>query len=76
LSGKAQGPEFKLHYQQKKRNKQTNKEAGHQRLMPIILATQETKTRIITIQSQPGKIVQETVFQNTQHKIGLAEWLM
>jgi hypothetical protein len=33
----------------------------HQWLTPIILATQEAEIRIITVQSQPGKIVYETL---------------
>jgi hypothetical protein len=32
-------------------------------LVPIILATQEAEIRRITVQSQPGQIVQETLSQ-------------
>jgi hypothetical protein len=37
--------------------------AGHQWLMPVILATQEAKIRRIMIQSQPRKIVLETYLE-------------
>jgi hypothetical protein len=36
--------------------------------MPIILATQEAEIRRIAVQSQPGKIAQETLSQKYQHK--------
>jgi hypothetical protein len=36
--------------------------------MPIILATQETEIRRLTVQSQPGQIVHETLSQKTLHK--------
>jgi hypothetical protein len=35
---------------------------------PVILATQEAQIRRITIPSQPGKIVLETLSQKTHHK--------
>jgi hypothetical protein len=42
--------------------------------MPVILATQEAEIRRITIQSQPGHIVQETLSQKKYlHKKGLVE---
>jgi hypothetical protein len=50
-------------------------QAGHQWLKPIILATQEAEIRRITVQSQPGKIVCETLSQKIHHKKGLVEWL-
>jgi hypothetical protein len=36
--------------------------------MPAVLAAQEAEIRRIMIQSQPGKIVHETLFQKTLHK--------
>jgi hypothetical protein len=50
-------------------------------LLSVILATQEAKIRKITVQSQPGQTVQETLSQKTLHThthtktTGLAEWL-
>jgi hypothetical protein len=35
----------------------------HQRLTPVILATQEAEIKRITVQSQSGQIVQETLSQ-------------
>jgi hypothetical protein len=43
--------------------------------MPVILATQETKIRKIMVQSQPRKIVCETLSQNYPSQKGLAECL-
>jgi hypothetical protein len=46
--------------------------------MPVILATQEAEIRRITVQSQPGQIVLETLSQKkpfTKKKKGLVEWL-
>jgi hypothetical protein len=49
---------------------------GHQWLRLVILATQEAEIRRIVVQSQPGKIVHETLSQkNPSQKIGLVEWL-
>jgi hypothetical protein len=36
--------------------------------MPVILATQEAEIRRIMVQSQPGKIVRETLSRKTLHK--------
>jgi hypothetical protein len=36
--------------------------------MPIILATQEAEIRRITIQSQPGKVVQEPLSRKKTHQ--------
>jgi hypothetical protein len=46
-------------------------------LTPAILATQEAEIRRISVQSQPGQIVLETLSQkNPLHtKKGLVEWL-
>jgi hypothetical protein len=35
--------------------------AGHLWLMPVILVTQEAEVRKITVESQPGQIVHETL---------------
>jgi hypothetical protein len=58
------------------------KVGGHQRLTPVILATQEAEIRRISgseirmAQSQPKKIVHEILSQKkTHHKKGLVEWL-
>jgi hypothetical protein len=40
----------------------TEKEAGHQWLMPVILAAQEAEIRIV-VQGQPRQIVLETLSQ-------------
>jgi hypothetical protein len=43
--------------------------------MPIILATQEAEIRKITIQSQPGQIVHETLSRKYLTQKVLMEWL-
>jgi hypothetical protein len=46
------------------------KNARHQWLMPILLAIQEAEIRRITVRSQPGQIVPETLSQkNPSQKI-------
>jgi hypothetical protein len=43
--------------------------SGCQGLTPVILATQEAEDRRITVQSQPGQIVSETLSRkNRSHK--------
>jgi hypothetical protein len=49
--------------------------ARSQWLTPIILATQETEIRRISVQSQPKQIVRETLPQKTHHNKKLVEWL-
>jgi hypothetical protein len=45
-------------------------------LMPVILGTLEAEIRTITVQSQSGQIVCDTLSRKTQHKkTGLVEWL-
>jgi hypothetical protein len=43
------------------RRERKKKSAGHWQLTPIILATQEAEIRRISVQSQPGQIVRETL---------------
>jgi hypothetical protein len=43
--------------------------------MPVILATQEAEIRRITVQSQPGQIVRNTLSRKYPAQKGLAKWL-
>jgi hypothetical protein len=44
--------------------------------MPVIVATQETKIRRITVQSQPqANNSRDPISKKTHHKKGLVEWL-
>jgi hypothetical protein len=54
---------------------QKQKTAGHWWLTPVILATQEAEIRRLTVRSQPGQIVHETLSQKHPSQKGLAEWL-
>jgi hypothetical protein len=48
--------------------------AGCQWFTPVILATQEAEIRRITVRSQPGQIVRETLSQKKKnHKKGLVQ---
>jgi hypothetical protein len=49
-------------------------QARHPWLTPVIPATQEPEIRRITIQSQPGQTVCQTLSQKTHHKKVLVEW--
>jgi hypothetical protein len=49
--------------------------AGHQQLMPVILATQEAGIRRIVVQYLPREIVHETLSQKYLTQKGLVEWL-
>jgi hypothetical protein len=48
--------------------------ARHQWLTPVILATQETEIRRITVRSQPGQIVYETLSQKKKKTITKKGW--
>jgi hypothetical protein len=52
-------------------------DARNRWLTPVILNTQEPEIRRITVRSQPGQIVLETLSQKKKnlHKKGLVEWL-
>jgi hypothetical protein len=41
--------------------------------MPVILIIQEAEIRRITVQSQSGHTIHETLLQKTLHKKGLVE---
>jgi hypothetical protein len=58
-------------------SKKTNKknQARCQWFPPVIPSTQEAEIGRITVRSQPGKKVQETLSQKNHHEKGLAEWL-
>jgi hypothetical protein len=43
--------------------------------MPVILDTEKAEIRRITVQSQPGQIVQKTLSLKKNTKKGLVEWL-
>jgi hypothetical protein len=47
--------------------------AGHQWLMPVILATQDAEIRSIVVQRQSRQIVHETLSRKNASQNGLAE---
>jgi hypothetical protein len=49
--------------------------AGHQWLIPAILATHKAEVRRITVHSQPGEIIHETLFRKYLTQKALVEWL-
>jgi hypothetical protein len=54
----------------------SQKEAGHQWFMPIILATQEAEIRRIVVPSQARQIgLWDPISKKTLHKKGLVEGL-
>jgi hypothetical protein len=56
-----EGEEEKELEQKKKRRRRKRRRAGHQWITPVILVIQEAKIKSVVVQSQPRKIVHETL---------------